>query len=123
MNEPAVTIRKTPAHSKNGPWMWRCNNDNCGWVGLALRSQQAALREACRHLVDDFDRHHGMVELRPVWNEDRQRATATCNCGHEAEEPTEQGAEDSLDLHAQWLREELPTCVPGAVAPVVGAVG
>jgi hypothetical protein len=64
-----------------------------------------------------------MVELRPVWNEDRQRATATCHCGHEAEEPTEQGAEDSLDLHAQWLREELPTCVPGAVAPVVGAVG
>ncbi|MFF0777061.1 hypothetical protein [Streptomyces sp. NPDC003720] len=104
MTEPAITIRK-----RLGQWIWRCNNDNCGWVGIGLFSQQAALREACRHLVDDFDQHHGMVEVRPVYSETADRYTATCHCGYEAEEKTESGAETSIEMHAHWLREELPT--------------
>ncbi|MGW2721392.1 hypothetical protein [Streptomyces sp. NPDC001492] len=100
---PAITIRKSM-----GQWVWRCNNDNCGWVGIGLFSQRAALREACRHLVDVFDQHHGMVELRPSWNEDEQRGRATCHCGYEAEEKTETGAETAIEMHAQWLRETLP---------------
>ncbi|MFE7954407.1 hypothetical protein [Streptomyces sp. NPDC057413] len=99
----AITIRKS-----GRSWAWHCNNDNCGWMGLDLGSQPAALREAIRHLVDAFDQHHGMVEVRPVWNETEQRATATCHCGYEAEEKTENGAEHSIEMHAHWLRKELP---------------
>jgi len=105
--EPAVTIRKARNHKTNA-WCWRCNNDNCGWVGLGLSSQQAALQEACRHLIDDFETHHGMVEVRPAWNETEQRATATCHCGYQAEEKTENGAEYSIEMHTHWLRETLP---------------
>jgi phage terminase large subunit GpA-like protein len=107
-DEPAVTIRKTYTRNRSGQWMWRCNNSNCGWVGLDLGSQQAALREACRHLIDAFERHHGMVESSPVWNEDAQRGRATCHCGYEAEEKTETGAEYSIEVHAEILREQLP---------------
>lgn len=105
--DPAVTIRKTYVHTRTGQWMWRCNNPNCGWVGLDLGSQQAALREACRHLTDAFDQHHGMAELRPTYSEDRDRYTATCHCGYEAEEKSENGAETSIEWHAQYLRETL----------------
>jgi hypothetical protein len=98
-----ILIRKT-GHT----WTWRCVNDNCGWVGLDLGSQPAALSEACRHLVDAFERHHGMVELRPSWDEEEQRARATCHCGYEVEERTEYGAENSIEMHAHWLREDLP---------------
>ena len=99
----AVTIRKSL-----GQWIWRCNNDNCGWVGIGLFSQPAALNEACRHLIDDFDQHHGMVEIRPAWNDSEGRYTATCHCGYQAEEKTESGAEYAIEMHAHWLREELP---------------
>jgi hypothetical protein len=99
---PAVTVRKT-----GRTWSWTCNNDNCGWVGVDLGSQQAALREACRHLAGAFDQHHGL-DRGPTWNETEQRATATCHCGYEAEEKTEAGAESSIELHAHWLRQELP---------------
>jgi len=108
VNDPAVTIRKSPHYDPRGQWGWCCNNDNCGWVGIHLVSQQAALREASRHLVDAFDQHHGMVEVRPAWNEEQQRARATCHCGYEAEEKTEAGAEMTIEMHAHWLREELP---------------
>ena len=103
-DEPAVTIRKT-----GRTWTWRCNNDNCGWVGVGLFSQQAALNEACRHLVDDFDQHHSMVEVRPAYSETADRYTATCHCGYEAEEKTETGAKYAIEMHAHWLREDLPT--------------
>jgi hypothetical protein len=107
VTDPAVTIRKTYTSHRAGQWIWRCNNINCGWVGLDLGSQQAALREACRHLVDDFDRHHGLAD-GPIWNEEQQRGRATCHCGYEAEEKTEAGAELTVEMHAEWLREELP---------------
>jgi hypothetical protein len=109
-DDPAVTIRKTsdPARTQVGQWMWRCNNSNCGWVGLDLGSQQAALREACRHLVDTFDLHHGMVEVRPSWSEEAQRGRASCHCGYEAEEKTENGAEVAIEVHEEILREQLP---------------
>lgn len=113
--EPAVTIRKALHHTRIGAWIWRCNNTNCGWVGLALGSQQAALREACRHLIDDFEHHHGMVEPGPVWNEEAGRATATCHCGYETEEKTENGAETSIEMHTHWLREQLPATTRTAV--------
>ena len=102
MNEPAVVIRK-----RQGAWHWSCSNYNCGWVGLDLGSQQSALREACRHLVDAFDQHHG-IEYGPTWSEEEQRATATCHCGYEAEEKTENGAEQAIEMHAHWLRKSLP---------------
>jgi hypothetical protein len=102
MTEPMILIRKT-----GRTWTWRCVNDNCGWVSIGLGSQQAALREACRHLVDAFDEHHGMVEVRASWNEEEQRGRATCHCGYEAEEKTETGAELSIEMHAHWLREQL----------------
>jgi hypothetical protein len=100
--EPFVTIRK-----RLGQWIWRCTNDNCGWLGVGLFSQQAALREACRHLVDDFDRHHGMAEVRPTYSETEDRYTATCHCGYEAEEKSENGAEYAIEMHVHWLREQL----------------
>jgi hypothetical protein len=107
VNEPVITIRK-----RGRQWTWRCDNDNCGWVGLDLGSQLAALQEACRHLVDAFDQHHDMVESSPSWNEDEQRARATCYCGYEVEERTEAGAEYSIEMHAEWLRETLPVPRP-----------
>ena len=102
MTEPMILIRKTGA-----TWTWTCVNTNCGWIGLDLGSQPAALREACRHLVEALDQHHGMVEVRPSWNEDEQRARATCHCGYEVEEKSENGAEQSIEMHAHWLRAEL----------------
>ncbi|MFJ3812249.1 hypothetical protein ACIPWE_38540 [Streptomyces sp. NPDC090073] len=109
--QPAITIRKTRANwaEADGAWSWTCNNDNCQWADYGLPSLQAALDDACRHLVDDFDQHHGMVELRPAYSETEDRYTATCHCGYEAEEKTEAGAETSIEMHAHWLREELPT--------------
>ena len=101
-DQPVITIRKS-GHS----WTWRCDNDNCGWVGIDLGSQQAALQEACRHLVDAFDQHHDMVELSPTYSESRDRYTATCHCGYEVEEKSEYGAEYSIEAHADWLRQEL----------------
>lgn len=102
-DQPAVFIRK-----EGRTWNWWCDNDNCGWRGLDLGSQQAALREACRHLMEDFDRHHGMAEARPSWDEDEQRARASCHCGYEAEEKTENGAEYAIEMHTHRLRQELP---------------
>jgi hypothetical protein len=112
LTEATITIRKT-----GRTWIWRCTNDNCGWIGIVLSSQQAALREACRHLVDTFDRHHGMVETSPHWNETEQRARATCHCGYEVEEKSENGAEYAIEMHAQWLRETLPGCAEADTCP------
>jgi hypothetical protein len=100
---PFISVRKT-----GRTWTWRCNNDHCGWVGTGLTSQQAALREACRHLVDDFEQHHGMTEVRPSYSEIDDRYTATCHCGYGAEEKSENGAEHAIEMHAEWLRIELP---------------
>ncbi|MFF3891359.1 hypothetical protein [Streptomyces sp. NPDC001914] len=116
LNEPAIIIRKIKDPTAPEKWTWRCVNSNCGWAGHGLGSQQAALRAACHHLAASFDRHHGMVESSPSWNEDAGRARATCYCGFEAEEKTEAGAEYTIEAHAEWLRETLPARVTEATA-------
>lgn len=108
LTDPAVTIRKRNDPARYGSWAWRCNNINCGWVGVGLGSQQAALREACRHLIDAFHDHHDMVESSAYWSEERQRGTATCQCGYAAEEKSENGAEERIEDHIDNLRQQLP---------------
>lgn len=109
-DDSPITIRKLPGVEAWGAWGWRCSNGYClQRRRIGFGSQQAALRAACRHLAATFDTHHGMVEVSPHWSEEAQRATATCRCGHEVEEKTEQGAEDSLYSHIDWLRRDLPS--------------
>lgn len=109
MTDPPLTVRKTPGIAAWGAWGWQCSNPYCTHRrSSGYSSQAAALRIACHHLVTAFDHHHGMVEASPRWSETRQRATATCRCGYQAEEKTKRDAEDSLHSHIDRLRQQLP---------------
>lgn len=45
-----VIVRRNRTDAITGRWSWTCQK--CGWLGIGLFSQPAALREACRHIAD-----------------------------------------------------------------------
>jgi hypothetical protein len=100
-------IRVRRSRDRPRTWNWCCLNDHCGWVGIDLGSQQAALREACWHLRDELDRHHGTDDIYPYggdYDEGRDY-TITCWCGYEMTGETDGAVETSLDVHIEYMEE------------------
>lgn len=106
--EPLIVIRRTPNNPyRYGQWYWTCLVTACRISGEGLASQQAAVREGCRHLVSAFDRHHEPEASFPSGN----RHYIACRCGWTCDnERTEAAAEYSLELHIEDARKALPAC-------------